>query len=147
MAVRLFQDGNSRSFRAILSLVTLFYASEIAAQVHFSGLYVPQGLTCEDGERIAKQYGSLRAGFVIYDNEGRKSDDGSCRYLNVQALKGTASQIIDFGCSYDGVEYDYRQILTPLGNGQVLIVNSNDQATSTYQIYSRCGDLPQIEKQ
>ena len=131
-----------QSTNSVIVLMFALIATEAAAQVHFSGLYVPEGLTCEDGARISREYNDLRAGYVIYDNDGRKSDDGDCRYVKVQALKGTASQIIDFGCSYDGTEYVYRQILTPLDSNQVLIVNSNDQTTSSYQILIRCGEAP-----
>ena len=131
-----------RSTKAVTALTIALVATEATAQVHFSGIYVPEGLTCEDGARISRAYNDLRAGYVIYDNEGRKSDDGECRYVKVQALKGTASQIIDFGCTYDGIEYVYRQILTPLDSNQILIVNSNDQTKSSYQILIRCGEAP-----
>ncbi|CUH42392.1 hypothetical protein RUM4293_01280 [Ruegeria atlantica] len=128
----------------IAVLASVFSAGTAATEtVHFSGLYVPQGLSCEDGAQISAEYGDLRAGYVIYDDEGRKSDDGDCSYAQVQALRGTAMQIVDLSCSYDGQSYGYRQLLTPLEGNRMLVVNSNDGTTSRFQIYTYCSWVPE----
>ncbi len=124
-------------------LVFLAPCAGLADRVHFSGLYVPQGLTCEDGAQISKEYDDLRAGYVIYDDEGRKSDDGDCEYAQVQALRGTALQIVDLTCSYDGSPNEYRQVLTPLSENRMMVVNGLDDGTSVYQIYTYCGWVPE----
>ena len=111
----------------------LLPCSALADGVHFSGLYVPDGLTCEDGAKIAEEYGDLRAGYLIYNDQGRKSDDADCAYVLVQALRGTSLQIVDLECSYDGSSYEYRQVLSPLGNNRMLVVNGLDDGTSIYQ--------------
>ena len=108
------------------------------------GLYVPEGLTCEDGAKIAEEYGDLRAGYLIYDDQGRKTDDADCTYAQVQALSGTSLQIVDLECSYDGSSYKYRQVLSPLSNNHLLVVNGLDDGTSIYQIYMYCGSVPEV---
>ncbi len=133
--------------KSTVQLATILYGLSssivVAEKVHFSGLYVPEGLSCAEGARISEEYGDLRAGYVIYDDEGRKSDDGSCAYAQVQALRGTAVQIVDLACSFDGATYSYRQLLTPLEKNRLLVVNSPDEETSTYQIYTLCGWVPE----
>lgn len=133
----------SKALWIALFLLGLSAGTAVSDNVHFSGLYVPEGLSCEDGAQISKQYGDLRAGYVIYDDEGRKSDDGDCSYTQVQALRGTATQIIDLSCSYDGQSYTYRQLLTPLDGNRMLVINSNDGTTSRYQVYTYCSWVPE----
>ncbi|WP_299423278.1 hypothetical protein [uncultured Shimia sp.] len=136
-------DWRHRVLARLILLVFFAPAAVLADGVHFSGLYVPQGLTCEDGARISEEYGDLRAGYVIYDNEGRKSDDGDCDYTQVQPLRGTALQIVDLACSYDGSSYEYRQVLTPLSENRMMALSSLDDGTSIYQIYTYCAWVPE----
>ena len=124
-------------------LAAFLCSSSIAEPVHFSGLYVPEGLSCSDGARISEEYGDLRAGYVIYDDEGRKSDDGSCEYDQVQALRGTVVQIVDLSCTFDGKSYTYRQLLSPLDSNRLLIINPVTEDTSSFQVLTYCGWVPQ----
>lgn len=128
--------------RWIVFLIASFPASAFADGVHFSGLYVPAGLTCDQGAEISEEFGNLRAGYLIYDDQGRKSDDADCEYVQVQALRGTSLQIVDLKCSYDGSSYEYRQVLTPLSDNRMLVINNLDDGTSSYQVYTYCGWVP-----
>lgn len=47
-------DWRHRVFARFTLLVLLVPAAALAEGVHFSGLYVPQGLTCEDGARLSE---------------------------------------------------------------------------------------------
>ena len=131
-----------RTIRRIISAWALLMCVPsigLTESVHFSGLYVPDGLTCRDGQRISEEHGDLRAGYLIYDDQGRKSDDADCVYVQVQALRDTALQIVDLSCSTDGSNYRYRQILTPLSGNLLLVLSSLGDGTSTFQIYTYCG--------
>ncbi len=132
--------------RSLCLLLAAFICSSSmlwAEAVHFSGLYVPEGLSCSDGARISEEYGDLRAGYVIYDDEGRKSDDSSCEYDQVQALRGTAVQIVDLKCTFDGKSYTYRQLLSPLDSNRVLVINQVTEESSSFQVLTYCGWVPQ----
>ena len=134
---------NTKTCTAVTLCHSSLCGAAHAENVHFSGLYVPEGLSCEDGAQISEEYGDLRAGYVIYDNEGRKSDDADCTYGQVQALRGTALQIVDLECSSDGADYGYRQVLAPMQGNKMLVINSPGDGTALTQILQYCSWVPE----
>ena len=134
---------NTKSQTVIILCLVCLCGPTNADGVHFSGLYVPEGLSCEDGAQISEEYGDLRAGYVIYDDEGRKSDDADCAYAQVQALRGTALQIVDLECNSDSAGYGYRQVLAPLQGNKMLVINSPGDGTALPQVLQYCGWVPE----